>query len=355
MPQPDYTQSIAEIYTKATVSIMQQDNSLWPLENLWSVNRRDDLPSWVPDWSEDSRWSDDLNQDLGHVPLHYADRDIPSHWDGPTEPASPIRISLNYKQLTLSGREIGVVDHVFDDSNRVRAQTEALAASHGTVEYKLAIRKHGAETIKLFRQLCLRTSVGDQSEAQLCQLLLTNNPTQPETSFMSGLRALRCVFETGASEENRRYIFTRARNKLMRATNEMSRHSDVLSYIESDVDAALDVIFAESDVDSHESWVEGDCDRSLFNSLIFAASLYHLVRGLWINRSIFTTDSGLLGYANGRILKGDRVVMFVGAEVPSVIRPCGAQFKIQGPAVVKARGSIMDVLQGSLLKEFVFL
>jgi hypothetical protein len=355
MPQPDYTQSIAEIYTKATVAIIQQDNSLWPLENLWSENRRDDLPSWVPDWSEDSRWSDDLNQDLGHVPLDYADRDIPSHWDGPTEPAAPIRISSDYMQLTLSGREIGVVHHVFDDSGRVQAQTEALAAAHGTVKYELATRKHGVETIKLFRQLCSRTSAGDQSEAQLCQLLLTNSPTQPETSFMSGLIALRCVFETEASEKNQRYIFTRARNKLMRATNEMSKHLDVLSYVESNVDAALDAIFAESDVASHESWIEGGCDRSLFNSLISAASLYRLVRGLWINRSIFTTDSGLLGYAHGRVLKGDRVVMFVGAEVPSVIRPCGGEFTIQGPTVVKARGSIMDVLQVSLLKEFVLL
>ncbi|KAK7415574.1 hypothetical protein QQX98_005820 [Neonectria punicea] len=353
MPQPDYTQSIAEVYTRATVAIMEQDNSLWPLENLWSENRRDDLPSWVPDWSEDSRWSDDLNQDLGYVPLDYADRDIPSHWDGPIEPTAPIRISSDYKHLTLSGRELGVVDHVFDDSNRVQAQTEALAATHGTVEYGLATRKHGVETIKLFRRLCYGTSVGDQSEAQLCQLLLTNNPTQSETSFMSGIRALRCVFETYASLKNRRYIFTRARNKLMRATNEMNRHPDILSCAESDIDAALDVILAESDVASHESWIEGDCHRSLFNSLISATSLYRLVRGLWINRSIFTTDTGLLGYAHGRVFKGDRVVIFVGAEVPSVIRPCGGEFRIQGPAVVKARGSIMDILQGSFPKEFV--
>ncbi|EEU36361.1 uncharacterized protein NECHADRAFT_86908 [Fusarium vanettenii 77-13-4] len=367
MPQPDYTQSIAEIYTKATVAIMQQDNSLWPLENLWSENRRGDLPSWVPDWSEDSRWSDDLNQDFGHIPLDYADRDIPSHWDGPTEPTAAIKISPDYNKLTLSGREIGVVDHVFDDSNRVQAQTEAIAASNETVEYELVMRKHGAETIKLFRRLCSRGSEGDQSEAQLCQLLLTNNPTQPETSFMSGLRALKCVFETEASEKNRRYIFTRARNKLMRATNQtratnemratnrMSRDPQVLSYVESDVDAALDVIFGESDVDSHESWIEGDCDRSLFNSLISAASLYRLVRGLWIKRSIFTTDTELLGYAHGRVFKGDRVAMFVGADVPSVIRPCGGEFRIQGPAVVKARGSIVDVLQGSSLEEFVLL
>ncbi|RTE84286.1 hypothetical protein BHE90_001160 [Fusarium euwallaceae] len=354
MPQPNYTQSITEIYTKATVAIMQQDDSLWPLENLWSEKRRDDLPSWVPDWSQDSRWSDDPNQDLGHVPLDYADRDIPSHWDGPTEPTTQIRVSSDYKQLTLGGRTLGVVDHVFDDSNRVQAQIEAVAATHGTVEYELAIRKHGVETIKLFRRLCSGGSVEDQSEAQLCQLLLTNSPTQPETSFMSGIRALRCVFETEASEKNRRYIFTRARNKLMRATREMNRYPDILSFVESDVDAALDVIFAESDVASHESWIESDCDRLLFNSLISAASLYRLVRGLWINRSIFTTDTGLLGYAHGRVFQGDMVVMFVGAEVPSVVRSCGREFKIQGPAVIKARGSIMDVLQGSI-KEFVLL
>lgn len=92
------------------------------------------------------------------------------------------------------------------------------------------------------------------------------------------------------------YIFTRAKSKPIRATNEMSRHSDILSYAESDVDAALDVIFAEPDVRGQESCIESYCSRSLFNSLMSAVILYRPARGLCINRSIFTTDTGFLGY-----------------------------------------------------------
>lgn len=86
-----------------------------------------------------------------------------------------------------------------------------------------------------------------------------------------------------------------------------------------------------------------------------ARSLYHLVRGLCVNKSTFVTDTGLLGYAHGRILKGDAVVKFVGSSTPSVLGCHGTEFQLRGPALVKAKITMSDVLQGALQKDFVLI
>ncbi|KAF5008646.1 hypothetical protein FDECE_5091 [Fusarium decemcellulare] len=355
MPQPNYTQSISEVYARATIAIMEHDLSLWPLDNVWSEKRRHDVPSWVPDWSDDYRWSDNLLGELGHIPLDPADRDIPSHWDGPPDQeVVSFKASSDFKKLELWGSVVGDIDQVFNGTERAQAQAEVLASPPSSVQHELARRKHGTETVKLFRRVFSEVVSNQEDETQFVRLLLTLAPTQPEESFMKGAQHLRHVLCISPTSGDIQYIYARAKRTLMAIKDETSRDSSILSYVASDLDAALDVILAERGLE-RETWQEDICDLALHRALGIAPSFYLLVRGLWINRSVFKTDTGLMGYAHGQVSVGDLIVKFTGASGPSALRPMKEEFSIMAPAVVKFARDATVTLRGLSTKEFVLV
>lgn len=59
--QPDYTKSVSEVYSNATHHLVAQNSSLDPICGQQIQGRREDLPSWVPDYT--------LNRDLAASPL----------------------------------------------------------------------------------------------------------------------------------------------------------------------------------------------------------------------------------------------------------------------------------------------
>lgn len=52
LPAPDYRKTLEEIYTEATLTLMEHDQSLVVLHFATSANRRKGLPSWVPDFTD---------------------------------------------------------------------------------------------------------------------------------------------------------------------------------------------------------------------------------------------------------------------------------------------------------------
>ncbi|CAM1505179.1 Fc.00g108160.m01.CDS01 [Cosmosporella sp. VM-42] len=355
MPPPDYTQSIPEVYAKATIAIMEHDASLWPLDNVWSDNRRHDIPSWVPDWNGDYRWSDSILSELGHTPLEPADRDIPSHWDGPMDLEAPLyKASSDFKELKLRACILGAVDRVFNSEERAQAQADVLASPQSSIQYELARRRHGAETVKLFRRVFFEVINGEERKPQLVRLLLTLSPTQPEESFVQGARHLRHILCTELSSSDVQYIYARAKESLMAIKDNIRQNSSILSFVESDLDAALDVILSEHGSEC-ETWREDICDIALHRSLGVAPSLFRLVRGLWINRSVFMTDTGLMGYAYGQLSAKDVIVKFMGAAGPSVLRPSKGGFQVIAPAVVKFAGDVKAVFRDLATKELVLV
>jgi hypothetical protein len=52
LPLPDYRKTLAEIYADATLTLIEHDQSLVVLHFVTSANRRKDLPSWVPDFTD---------------------------------------------------------------------------------------------------------------------------------------------------------------------------------------------------------------------------------------------------------------------------------------------------------------
>ncbi|KAI6084620.1 heterokaryon incompatibility protein-domain-containing protein [Hypoxylon rubiginosum] len=362
LPSPDYTESISMVYAKATAEIMRQDNSLWPLDNVWSGNRRTDLPSWVPDWSDDLRWSEDLLSDLGALPVNHGDRDTVNHWDGPVEHHDPeILISSDCFQLTLRAQTYGAINTVFDSHELVAVRRDVLAMSRTSAEHALAMRRHGAEQIKYFRRIYISLSAERDAKLRLqtfCRLLLTYSPTQPLKSFERGSEDLLSLLTASEDLETRRVITTYALDKLIKAADSNQHQDHIVKLVESDVNAALDVLLSSNlDCGSHEIYAKPhEPGYKVVHLLASATGFYNLIRGLIINRSIFTIGDGLLGYAYGQVHVRDVIAKFQGATSPHVLRPYEPNaYQIISPAVVKADREISPLVEGRDWAEIVLI
>lgn len=364
--KPDYTKSISEVYTCNTASIIQTENSLWPLDQTWSPIRREDLPSWVPDWSEDPRWSHDLLMELGDGPPDPSDREVINHWEGTDDAATPdFEISSDYKQLSIRGYEVGVVVAAWDDSKRASVQRGLVNADKSSLAYALALRRHGAEQVKFFRKIYSDLRMMEHSEAYLdafSKLLLTFRPTQHEASFQSGSQALDKLFllteQSKISDFNRSKILSLAKEKLARYKSEHQRDHAVMAFVASDIDAALDVLlsfhFDPSPSAEHSvRFLPGDPFLQIHKLLLAALGLWGLVRGLSTSRSIFTTGSDFIGYAFGQIRPGDVLVKFDGSLGPHVLRPDGAHFRLQSLATATRLGSSPRTQEQDHVRTFI--
>ncbi|KAI1763797.1 heterokaryon incompatibility protein-domain-containing protein [Hypoxylon sp. FL1150] len=353
LPNPDYTKSVCMVYARATVEIMRQDNSLWPLDNVWSENRRADLPSWVPDWSDDLRWSEDFLSDLGALPVNHGDRETVNHWDGLVEHRDPeILMSSDHSQLILKAQTYGTIDTVFDSDALGAAQRDVLAMPRTSTEHALAMRRHGAEQIQYFRRIYASLDTRRDVQSWLhafCRLLLTCSPTQPLRSFERGSEDLLSLLTASEGLATRQVLTTYALDKLSKAANSNQRQGAIVHLVESDVDAALDVLLSLNlDCGSHEVFAKPhEPGYQVVHLLASATGFYHLIRGLLINRSIFTTSNGLIGYAYGQVHAGDDIVMFQGATSPHVVHVAESNtYRVLSPAVVKAGYEISTLVGG---------
>ncbi|KAF3807041.1 hypothetical protein GCG54_00007296 [Colletotrichum gloeosporioides] len=354
-PSPDYTQSVAKIYMEATMAIIRHENTLWPLDNVWSGNRQSGLPSWVPDWSDDYRWFDDVLIELGGVPLDSADRETTVHWEGPVD---ELNYDVNFTPddgIILHGQTLGTIEVVFDDRARALIEKDILAAQRPSVEYELALKRHGAERIRFFRRIYAECDNAEHAEARLlafCWLLLTYSPNQPKDGFSRGFKDLHTLFKSTIldCEENRRYIFSQAKEKLQKAPKEHQRHPRVLAFVDSDIDAAIDVVLSLHKGPEYiiRSTPEDARPGSVFRLLGSATGFYRTIQGLSINKAVFIADSKVIGYAQGRVCVGDSVVKFRQASSPSVLHPCGAHYELHSPAVVKTEGALSDLLDSAV-------
>ncbi len=358
---PDYTNPIPVVYAQATAAIMRFDASLWPLDNVWSDTRRTDLPSWVPDWGVDPRWAEDLFGELGCPPVNHGDREPVVHWDGPIHQHSPsIKVSANSSLLTLRGWVYGTIDTVVDDHDRAEIQKDLMTTPSQSDEYELAIRRHGSQQVKFFRRiyahLTARETPEDPVFQTFCQLLLTLAPTQTLHSFELGSAAFRALATEVPYPESRGILSEYAIARLEDAGNQNQRHANVLALVESDIDAALDVLLSPSLAGNIHLSNVGEHTRRLMRLVISAMGFYRLVRGLSVNKTMFTSSGGLVGYAHGRLRPGDLVVKFQGAAAPHVLRAYGDEnecYQLCSPAVVKAAYKLEDLGEDTDLTEFV--
>jgi hypothetical protein len=254
---------------------------------------------------------------------------------------------------------------VINDRERANIQKELIATPRPSVEYALAMRRHGTEQVKFFRRIYAHLAARETPEIPLFrtfyQLLLTYSPTQPIRSFETGSAALRALLEaTKASDRESHPILSGyATTRLENATDFNQRHTSVLALVESDVDAALDVLLSPSLAgDIYVSHADSSRRAELTRLVTSAMGFYRLIQGLAVNRAMFTSSGGLIGYAHGGLRRGDLVVKFQGAAVAHVLRACGDEddrYQLCSPAVVKASCELEELVEDTGWREFVLV
>jgi len=99
MPHPDYTKDLRQIYSEVAKSIIQHDAKLSILYMVNTPRRRDDLPSWVPDWSDS--WRTEGNYPINYAPLYQA-----------STPKTFYSFDSGCKTLTVLGKVVDAISWI---------------------------------------------------------------------------------------------------------------------------------------------------------------------------------------------------------------------------------------------------
>ncbi|OCK86903.1 HET-domain-containing protein [Cenococcum geophilum 1.58] len=96
---PDYRKPIEDVFREAVISCIQADEYLQILYHVPSARRQDDLPSWVPDFSENGWANTDSRYAVTRGRFAASDRDSIALWD----------FSDDRKALILKGKIVDTV------------------------------------------------------------------------------------------------------------------------------------------------------------------------------------------------------------------------------------------------------
>lgn len=95
---PDYSRTITEAYRKTTIDIIQTSNTLDVLSGDVGRKNRQDLPSWVPDWS--ATFGDHDRERVPFLSQYNACGEVGStHADGPPSPQTKQQLTLLAESL----------------------------------------------------------------------------------------------------------------------------------------------------------------------------------------------------------------------------------------------------------------
>lgn len=99
LPPPDYGKSLEQVYIETAVVCIKNDSSLNALYEAPSKNRRAGLPSWVPDWGDESWNSFELSKYVAEKAFRAAGANNPQ-WS----------FSQDWQRLIVSGKLIDSID-----------------------------------------------------------------------------------------------------------------------------------------------------------------------------------------------------------------------------------------------------
>ncbi|KAL8976966.1 MAG: hypothetical protein Q9205_007139 [Flavoplaca limonia] len=297
---PDYTKSVEEIYRQAAIMAILHDKSLDILFEAASDNRRADLNSWVPDWSDAGYSGKDMRAAM--INKHFCAC-------GPTNPRYHFSTAQNY--LHLRGKLLDTVTYRAETMNMkcINEVDTILRIFRGGTQGpsgddRASLRDDRANLRKVMRELhgafqVMRawTNVstwyagypapGETPKTALRRTLLYDDP---ETN---GEARLNAAFESWYQ------VMTTS-------------------------DAGLDHLAWGGQRTTTSKVMDPEEERSMRIMGKIKMGLYFHGAMIFSNRKcLFTTEEGYLGTGPDLIQHGDRIAVFAGLCMPFVVRPVG--------------------------------
>ncbi|OCK73302.1 HET-domain-containing protein [Lepidopterella palustris CBS 459.81] len=315
LPAPDYEKSTVDIYTEFTKAVIQAFASTpWNLDLLRLINgasRSQDLPSWVPDWSDNQPF--EFNSEV-YSGLFFA--------TGRTCDTI-VRFSDKDKKLHVYGRKFGDVErrslHVSRDQYTDAANITRYLIN---VLSMLRIWKTEAESLRRRNGSMLAfLSITDGSLEEFMTTILRFKPGAKDLSLFDALLQLLDLDEPEFSEWEKK-AFTVCQTYGLRAGR-----AGLMDRFDSDPE--------------WNALLRSSAGRVAFLILLAKRCGFEWIQDIFYrtgphntDRAFFTTSNGYMGTAFHTVQVGDDVVLLSGCRVPMLLRPEGTYYRAIGPAYV---------------------
>lgn len=267
---PDYNISPQRLYEEVTFALIQSSRSLWILENVVSEERMSHLPSWVPDYSQETS-PNELLTDYEH------------YFEGYTP-------SMVQGRLILDGKVLHVVREVAE--RMIIPQTRSI----------MNISLEGAaRCLARWGELALNPigsiTVEDSMRNFCCNLL------HPNFEDEAGMQKRQSIMDEGFAGffDILRRCYQYAQNNGNGQSHTRKQYPDEIFY-------------------AYWRGTMAGPSKDLIDEMI-SGSLGH---------RIFMTSTGAFGLCKTDIHPGDLVVLFPGTTAPILLRGTGDDFEIVG-------------------------
>jgi len=309
LPLPDYQKSLEQIYTEAAVACINHDRCLHILFEAPSDNRRSELPSWVPDWTDVGWKSTDSRKAMLGKGFRAAGSASP-RWS----------FSPDQRRLLLSGRLVDSICH--------RGAPLELDCDFD-LDF-LYVGSGKLKTPEFLRMIypaigLLRSWVG-------ISLQYREYPTG-ETVEIALQRTLVDGEVAQTSQASSEHAFD-AWHDIMKSSD-----TDVLTTLVAKVQAAPPHSAEApmiSDADRRTRLEQFPAEWQSFLALTTGpASSYHIsVLKHALRKCFFSTANGYFGTGASLVQQGDRIAVLAGLEMPVILRKTDQAYRFVTHAYV---------------------
>lgn len=314
---PDYTKSIAEVYTANVKSLLANSKSLLLLSNVEdrSLRKRTDLPSWVPDMGVP-------------MPKAFVTQGFGNAYNTSKDSTPRILTPSDLETLTLVGYHVDTVAETGDDGNDL-----SMRKGGGSFERSAALLLrmpkpyfNGQDRVEVF----WRTLIADLTDSGCI-------PAHQELgmAFREYLKVYNSVFLLRARRHgDRQYqVALQGMEPLMSLANSTLEAAALIPSLEETLERKDRYAYLaeerEKVADSETGFLVDEAANAKFNDFEDEMAREEAIivpygRRLTLTmvaRRIFRTDNGLLGLGPQSLRPGDHIFVLLGARVPFVLRP----------------------------------
>jgi len=332
LPDPDYSKSVEMVYEDMTRSVMNWAKSLGHFHFVCTSVRKPNIPSWVPDWQEET-W---MTMNITEWKTVYGD-------------SSPLTFPEDGK-MTVYGKETGKV--------RIRAARDLSMAewwprdayslnvlslaNHATLLPVISIIRTLREWIA-FSKSCTLNDKGGLHLSLFCQTLMPDSAITSEEQ-----KVWEIVLSIIQYPENCEYDLDGAiqRAQIIEANDQENRAYWTKELREVLV-AAVAVSTPNTSGPNGKPLPHAEAVKKLFDQLSSRCA----------DRAFFITEDGRMGTSFHTVQAGDVLVRFKGTRQPMMLRKTSENYILVGPADVVGLDYPVDPLNDdiSTMRQFTLI